>query len=98
MEIDDRELVRRVLAGQTDDFRVLVDRHQQPIFRLASGFLGNREDAPENIERNGGQLNSLPDTDSFQIVKGGDLRVAGSAANVVPILQQQFCQISAILP
>ena len=45
MEIDDRELVRCVLAGQTDDFRVLVDRYQQSIFRFASGLLGNREEA-----------------------------------------------------
>lgn len=47
MEIDDRELVRRVLAGQTDDFRVLVDRHQQSIFRFASGLLGNQEEAAD---------------------------------------------------
>ena len=47
MEIEDRELVRRVLAGQTDDFRVLVDRHQQSIFRFASGLLGNREEAED---------------------------------------------------
>ena len=30
MEIEDRELAKRVLAGQTNDFRLLVDRHQQP--------------------------------------------------------------------
>ena len=47
MEIDDRELVRRVLAGQTDDFRVLVDRHQQPVFRFAAGLVGNREEAQD---------------------------------------------------
>ncbi len=47
MDIEDRELVRRVLAGRTDDFRVLVDRHQQPIFRFASGLLGNREEAED---------------------------------------------------
>ena len=47
MEIEDRELVERVLAGQTDNFRELVDRHQQPIFRFAKGFLGNREDAQD---------------------------------------------------
>ena len=47
MEIDDQELVRRVLAGQTDDFRVLVDRHQKSIFRFASGSLGNREEAQD---------------------------------------------------
>jgi RNA polymerase sigma-70 factor (ECF subfamily) len=47
VEIDDRELVRRVLAGQTDDFRVLVDRYQQSIFRFATGLIGNREGAED---------------------------------------------------
>ena len=47
MEIDDRELVRCVLAGQTDDFRVLVDRHQQSIFRFAARLLGNWEAAED---------------------------------------------------
>ena len=47
MEIEDRELVKRVLAGQTDDFRLLVDRHQPAIFRFASGMLGNREEAQD---------------------------------------------------
>lgn len=47
MEIDDRELVRRVLAGETDDFRVLVERHQQSIFRFASGLLRKREEAQD---------------------------------------------------
>jgi RNA polymerase sigma-70 factor, ECF subfamily len=39
--------VRRVLAGRTDDFRVLVDRHQQSIFRFAFGLVGNREEAED---------------------------------------------------
>ena len=47
VEIEDRELARRVLAGQTDDFRVLVERHQLSIFRFASGLLGNREEAQD---------------------------------------------------
>ena len=47
MDIEDRELVRRVLAGETDDFRALVDRHQQSVFRFASGLLGNREEAQD---------------------------------------------------
>jgi RNA polymerase sigma-70 factor (ECF subfamily) len=47
VDIEDRELVRRVLAGQTDDFRVLVDRHQLSIFRFALGMLGNREEAED---------------------------------------------------
>ena len=47
MEIEDRDLVRRVLAGQTNDFRVLVERHEQPVFRFALGMLGNREEAQD---------------------------------------------------
>jgi RNA polymerase sigma-70 factor, ECF subfamily len=47
VEIEDRDLVRRVLAGQTDDFRALVDRHQQRIFRFALGLLGNHEEAED---------------------------------------------------
>ena len=47
MEIEDRELVSRVLAGSTDDFRVLVERHQLSIFRFASALLGNREEAED---------------------------------------------------
>lgn len=47
VEIDDRELVRRVLAGQTDAFRVLVERHQQAIFRFTSGLLGDLEEAQD---------------------------------------------------
>ena len=47
MEIDDRELVGRVLAGHTADFRLLVDRYQQPLFRFASGLVGNWEEAQD---------------------------------------------------
>jgi RNA polymerase sigma-70 factor (ECF subfamily) len=47
VEIEDRELVSRVLGGRTDDFRVLVERHQQSIFRFASGLLGNRDEAED---------------------------------------------------
>jgi RNA polymerase sigma-70 factor (ECF subfamily) len=47
VDIEDRELERRVLAGQTDDFRAFADLHQQPIFRFALGLLGNREEAED---------------------------------------------------
>ena len=47
MEVEDRQLVRLVLAGQTDDFRALVDRHQQSIFRFAAKILGNWEAAED---------------------------------------------------
>lgn len=47
MEIEDRELVSRVVSGQTNDFSSLVDRHQQAVFRFALGMLGNREEAQD---------------------------------------------------
>lgn len=47
MEIEDQDLVIRVLAGRTNDFRVIVDRHQLSIFRFALGLLGNREEAED---------------------------------------------------
>src|SRR6476659_1170336 len=47
VESEDRELVRRVLAGQTGDFRGLVDRHKQSIFRFTLGLLGNWEEAED---------------------------------------------------
>jgi RNA polymerase sigma-70 factor (ECF subfamily) len=43
--IDDQEVARRVIAGQTEEFRVLVDRHQQAIFRYVYGLLWNHADA-----------------------------------------------------
>ena len=47
VEIEDRELVSRALAGSTDDFRVLVERHQQSIFRFALRLLGNWGEAED---------------------------------------------------
>jgi RNA polymerase sigma-70 factor, ECF subfamily len=47
VDIDDRQLVRAVLAGRTDDFRGLVDRHQRSIFRFAAKILGNWEAAED---------------------------------------------------
>lgn len=47
MEVEDRQLVGRVLAGQAEVFRTLVDRHQQPIFRFASKLLGNWQAAED---------------------------------------------------
>jgi RNA polymerase sigma-70 factor (ECF subfamily) len=47
VEIEDRELVGRVLAGMSGNFRVIVERHQQSVFRFALGLLGNREEAED---------------------------------------------------
>ena len=50
MNIDDQELIRRVLNGSTDEFRFLVERHQQSIFRFASGLVGNRDEAQDIVQ------------------------------------------------
>src|SRR3954447_13126786 len=47
VEIEDRELVSRVLAGVSGDFRMIVERYQQSVFRFALGLLGNREEAED---------------------------------------------------
>ncbi len=47
MVVEDRELVRRVLAGHTDDFRVLLERYQPSVYRFTRGLLWNREDADD---------------------------------------------------
>src|SRR5262249_50276874 len=50
VEIEDRELVTRVLAGRTDDFRLLVERHQASVFRFALALLGNRQEAEDIVQ------------------------------------------------
>jgi RNA polymerase sigma-70 factor (ECF subfamily) len=47
---DDGAIVRRVLAGDTDAYRVLVGRHQDRFARFAFRMLGNREDAEEALQ------------------------------------------------
>lgn len=47
MKNEDPDLVKAVLAGDTDAFRALVERHQQRIFRFAYGLLGNWEEAQD---------------------------------------------------
>ncbi len=44
-EVDDSELVERVLAGDVDAYGDLVARYQQRLFWVALKLLGNREDA-----------------------------------------------------
>jgi hypothetical protein len=61
-------------------------------------FKKDLENAPEIVERDRGKLNLFPDPDSVQIAKGGHLRVSGSPPHLVTVLQQEFGQISAVLP
>jgi RNA polymerase sigma-70 factor (ECF subfamily) len=45
--LTDADLVRQSLAGRTDAFAELVDRHYDRCLRYAARLLGNREDAEE---------------------------------------------------
>lgn len=50
MEMDDAAAVARVKAGDKDSFRLLVERHTQPLFRLAFRMLENEKDAEEVVQ------------------------------------------------
>ena len=43
----DQQAIRRVLAGERDAYRVLMDRHFATIFRVALRITGNEQDAEE---------------------------------------------------
>ncbi len=46
----DRAIIQRVLAGDTEAFGLLVDRHHDRCARIAYRILGNREDAEEAVQ------------------------------------------------
>lgn len=46
-EITDLMLIEKILNGQTDQYSLLVKRHQRFVFTLALRFAKNREDAEE---------------------------------------------------
>ena len=50
METDDRGLVARTRAGDADAFRVLVERHSRPLFRLAFRMTANQQDAEDVVQ------------------------------------------------
>jgi RNA polymerase sigma-70 factor (ECF subfamily) len=43
----DSEIIRLILQGDQDKFRVLVERYQSMIFRTCMGFLHNKDDADD---------------------------------------------------
>ena len=47
MAIDEKELIARVLSGESDRFAVLVRLNQAQIYQLCLAFLGNPHDAEE---------------------------------------------------
>lgn len=46
----DRAIIQRVLAGDTEAFGILVDRHYDRCARIAYRILGNHEDAEEAVQ------------------------------------------------
>jgi RNA polymerase sigma-70 factor (ECF subfamily) len=47
MAEDDSEIVRRILAGEREDFRLLVDKHKHMVFGMIMRQIGTREIAEE---------------------------------------------------
>lgn len=47
MANDEKELIRRLQAGETSAFRELVENHKRALFNLAYDLLGNAQDAED---------------------------------------------------
>lgn len=47
MSTEDRDIVAQVVGGKTSEYRRLVERYQQPVFRFAYNMIGNRHDAED---------------------------------------------------
>jgi RNA polymerase sigma-70 factor, ECF subfamily len=50
MDGSDAEAVARARAGDREGFRLLVDRHSRPLFRLAYRMTGNEQDAEDVVQ------------------------------------------------
>jgi len=50
MEWSDETAVARAKTGDADAFRVLVERHSRPLFRLAYRMTGNEQDAEDVVQ------------------------------------------------
>ena len=43
----DSEIIRLILQGDKDKFRILVEKYQPMVFRTCMGFLHNKDDADD---------------------------------------------------
>src|SRR6202166_1103074 len=50
MELTDSAFVTKARSGDTDAFRVLVERHGRSLFRLAFRMTGNEQDAEDVVQ------------------------------------------------
>ena len=48
--LDDAELVRRVLAGDADAFRTIMQRHNRRLYRIARSVLRNNAEAEDAVQ------------------------------------------------
>jgi RNA polymerase sigma-70 factor, ECF subfamily len=48
--VSDEQIIGRVLNGQVENYRELLDRHQSGVFRVAYRMLGRREDAEDVVQ------------------------------------------------
>lgn len=69
IEVSDEEVVRQVLSGNIEDFRILVERYQKRIFLLGRSFLRNTEDAMDFVQEV--FLKAYTSLSSFRGVRGG---------------------------
>src|SRR5579871_2509351 len=50
MELTDVAAVEQAQAGDADAFRILVERHSRPLFRMAYRMTGNAQDAEDVVQ------------------------------------------------
>ena len=69
MEFADQAVVARARSGDAEAFRLLVERHSRPLFRLAFRMTGNESDAEDVVQetllRAYRQLNKFDERASF---------------------------------
>ena len=45
--MNENELIKLILQGERDKFRIFVEKYQQLVFRTCMGFVHNKEDADD---------------------------------------------------
>ena len=45
--MDDSAIIKEILHGDKDKFRLLIEKYQQMVFRTVMGFVHNKEDADD---------------------------------------------------
>ncbi len=48
--MDDASIIRRVMAGEVDAFRALVERYQGPLFSLVRNLVGDRQECEDIVQ------------------------------------------------